>query len=218
MSAAPSRRERSCCSSRTGSAVLSSFADQLSRHGLPRDQTLVIALLLNVALILFGWRRHRDSGHELQSPHRRRGARPAARLARPAHRLPQPPQPGRGRRGDVRPRASAAARRWRWSCSTSITSRRSTTCTAMPSAMRCSAPSPSEIAHFDAPIALTARLGGDDSPAASCSIPPSRHVDASPSAGQPRMAHRSRPTACASTSAARSASPARTSTAPGSTR
>jgi diguanylate cyclase (GGDEF)-like protein len=42
----------------TGSAVLSKTLQHYFEGGEPVDRTLVIALLLNVALILFGWRRH----------------------------------------------------------------------------------------------------------------------------------------------------------------
>jgi diguanylate cyclase (GGDEF)-like protein len=49
----------------TGSQVLSRILrDYLGGKADP-DQTLVIALLLNVALILFGWRRHRDLTREV---------------------------------------------------------------------------------------------------------------------------------------------------------
>ncbi|MBO9712925.1 EAL domain-containing protein [Sphingomonas sp.] len=42
----------------TGSSVLSTTLQYYFEDGAPTDRTLVIALLLNVALILFGWRRH----------------------------------------------------------------------------------------------------------------------------------------------------------------
>ena len=42
----------------TGSSVLSKTLRHYVEGGEPADRTLVIALLLNVALILFGWRRH----------------------------------------------------------------------------------------------------------------------------------------------------------------
>ncbi|WP_243846975.1 putative bifunctional diguanylate cyclase/phosphodiesterase [Sphingomonas japonica] len=42
----------------TGSSVLSRTVDYYVNGGAPADRTLVIAMLLNVALILFGWRRH----------------------------------------------------------------------------------------------------------------------------------------------------------------
>lgn len=42
----------------TGSAVLSTSLGRLAGGGSPIDRVLLIALLLNVALILFGWRRH----------------------------------------------------------------------------------------------------------------------------------------------------------------
>ena len=44
----------------TGSAVLSTSLGHLSGSGTPIDRVLLIALLLNVALILFGWRRHAE--------------------------------------------------------------------------------------------------------------------------------------------------------------
>ena len=49
----------------TGSAVLATTLRHLRSGGDPTDQTLVIALLLNVALILFGWRRHRELSREV---------------------------------------------------------------------------------------------------------------------------------------------------------
>lgn len=44
----------------TGSAVLSTSLGRLGGGGSPIDRVLLIALLLNVALILFGWRRHAE--------------------------------------------------------------------------------------------------------------------------------------------------------------
>ena len=49
----------------TGSAVLSTTFRHYFSGGAASDQTLIIALLLNVALILFGWRRHRELAHEV---------------------------------------------------------------------------------------------------------------------------------------------------------
>lgn len=49
----------------TGSAVLSKVLNAYLSDGPQADQTLVIALLLNVALILFGWRRHRELSVEV---------------------------------------------------------------------------------------------------------------------------------------------------------
>ncbi|WEK01527.1 MAG: EAL domain-containing protein [Candidatus Sphingomonas phytovorans] len=49
----------------TGSSVLSSTLQHYFAGGEGTDQTLVIALLLNVALILFGWRRHRELAREV---------------------------------------------------------------------------------------------------------------------------------------------------------
>ena len=50
----------------TGSAVLSKTLQYYFEGGAPADRTLVIALLLNVALILFGWRRHSELSQEVQ--------------------------------------------------------------------------------------------------------------------------------------------------------
>ena len=49
----------------TGSAVLSMTLRNYFSGQQGPDQTLVIALLLNVALILFGWRRHRELAQEV---------------------------------------------------------------------------------------------------------------------------------------------------------
>ncbi|MEN3749721.1 EAL domain-containing protein [Sphingomonas sp. HF-S3] len=54
----------------TGSSVLSKTLQHWFEGGEPVDRTLVIALLLNVALILFGWRRH----HALRQEVRERAA------------------------------------------------------------------------------------------------------------------------------------------------
>ncbi|WP_375397872.1 putative bifunctional diguanylate cyclase/phosphodiesterase [uncultured Sphingomonas sp.] len=48
-----------------GSAVLSAMLSDYLSGRAATDQTLIIALLLNVALILFGWRRHRDLMQEV---------------------------------------------------------------------------------------------------------------------------------------------------------
>ncbi|OYY72303.1 bifunctional diguanylate cyclase/phosphodiesterase [Sphingomonas sp. 28-63-12] len=50
----------------TGSSALSSAIKYYFAGGDPTDRTLVIALLLNVALILFGWRRHNDLRREVE--------------------------------------------------------------------------------------------------------------------------------------------------------
>jgi diguanylate cyclase (GGDEF)-like protein len=50
----------------TGSSVLSTTLQYYFQGGAPADRTLVIALLLNVALILFGWRRHHALSIEVQ--------------------------------------------------------------------------------------------------------------------------------------------------------
>ncbi|MDB5681820.1 MAG: GGDEF-domain containing protein [Sphingomonas bacterium] len=49
----------------TGSAALSMIVTNFMAGKGGNDQTLIIALLLNVALILFGWRRHRDLTREI---------------------------------------------------------------------------------------------------------------------------------------------------------
>ena len=51
----------------TGSQVLSMVLSNWMHHDGGTDQTLIIALLLNVALILFGWRRHRDLARDQAS-------------------------------------------------------------------------------------------------------------------------------------------------------
>lgn len=50
----------------TGSSVLSKTLQHYVAGGEPVDRTLVIALLLNVALILFGWRRHEALRQEVR--------------------------------------------------------------------------------------------------------------------------------------------------------
>ncbi|MCW3848322.1 EAL domain-containing protein [Sphingomonas sp. LB-2] len=50
----------------TGSSVLSTTLQHYFEGGAPADRTLVIALLLNVALILFGWRRHSALSQEVR--------------------------------------------------------------------------------------------------------------------------------------------------------
>ncbi len=50
----------------TGSSVLSTAVQRYVGGAAATDQTLVIALLLNVALILFGWRRHNDLRQEVE--------------------------------------------------------------------------------------------------------------------------------------------------------
>jgi len=49
----------------TGSRVMSSAVDAVSGVGGGVDRTLSIALLLNIALILFGWRRYKDLSEEI---------------------------------------------------------------------------------------------------------------------------------------------------------
>ncbi|MBA4762186.1 EAL domain-containing protein [Sphingomonas sp.] len=50
----------------TGSSVLSKTLRHYLEGAAPADRTLVVALLLNVALILFGWRRHRGLSNEVR--------------------------------------------------------------------------------------------------------------------------------------------------------
>ncbi|WP_404333305.1 putative bifunctional diguanylate cyclase/phosphodiesterase [Sphingomonas sp. MMS12-HWE2-04] len=50
----------------TGSSVLAKTIKFYFEGGEPADRTLVIALLLNVALILFGWRRHQALSEEVR--------------------------------------------------------------------------------------------------------------------------------------------------------
>lgn len=50
----------------TGSSALSSAIKYYFAAGDPTDRTLVIALLLNVALILIGWRRHNELRREVE--------------------------------------------------------------------------------------------------------------------------------------------------------
>jgi diguanylate cyclase (GGDEF)-like protein len=50
----------------TGTSIMTSFVQTLSGVGGGMDKTLNIALLLNIALILFGWRRYNDLTKEVQ--------------------------------------------------------------------------------------------------------------------------------------------------------
>ncbi|RHW17108.1 EAL domain-containing protein [Sphingomonas gilva] len=50
----------------TGGSVMSSITATISGQGDGTDRSLVVALLLNIALILFGWRRYRDLAEEVQ--------------------------------------------------------------------------------------------------------------------------------------------------------
>jgi diguanylate cyclase (GGDEF)-like protein len=49
----------------TGSSVVTSFVDMVSGVGGGANNTLTVTLLLNVALILFGWRRYKDLTNEV---------------------------------------------------------------------------------------------------------------------------------------------------------
>lgn len=61
----------------TGSSVLVSIAKSLAGHGVGPDKLLTNALLLNIALIIFGWRRYRELTGEVAE---RRKAEEQARL------------------------------------------------------------------------------------------------------------------------------------------
>ena len=61
----------------TGSSVLVSIAKSLSGHGAGPDKLLTNALLLNIALIIFGWRRYRELTGEVAE---RRKAEEQARV------------------------------------------------------------------------------------------------------------------------------------------
>lgn len=50
----------------TGSSVLTQAVQYYLQGGQPADRQLVVALLLNVALILFGWRRHQALSQEVR--------------------------------------------------------------------------------------------------------------------------------------------------------
>ncbi len=50
----------------TGTSIMTSFVQMVSGVGGGIDKTLNIALLLNIALILFGWRRYNDLSKEVQ--------------------------------------------------------------------------------------------------------------------------------------------------------
>ena len=182
------------------------------------DQTLVIALLLNVALILFGWRRHRDLASEVLDPRRRRGARHsssprrdpltgflnrrslaeegAAMFVRAAA-----PRQGDGA-DDARPRPLQDDQRHARPCRRRCAAARGRRARSRGAARRSRWPRGS---------------AATNSPAPSCSIP--RNPDSgrarSPSGWSSRHgASRSMSTGCTSTSAPRSASPAATSIAP----
>lgn len=63
----------------TGGAVLSQMAQSLQGIGVPPDRLLVSALLLNIALIIFSWRRHRRLEDEVTE--RRKAEEHARRLS-----------------------------------------------------------------------------------------------------------------------------------------
>jgi diguanylate cyclase (GGDEF)-like protein len=61
----------------TGSSVLASIARSIGGHGMGPDKLLTNALLLNIALIIFGWRRYRELTGEVAE---RRKAEEQARI------------------------------------------------------------------------------------------------------------------------------------------
>jgi diguanylate cyclase (GGDEF)-like protein len=61
----------------TGSSVLPRVAQALAGHGMGPDKMLTNAMLLNIALIIFGWRRYRDLSGEISE---RRKAEEQARI------------------------------------------------------------------------------------------------------------------------------------------
>jgi diguanylate cyclase (GGDEF)-like protein len=63
----------------TGGSVLSQVVQSLKGLGVPPDRLLVNALLLNIALIIFSWRRHRQLEGEVEE--RRKAEELARRLA-----------------------------------------------------------------------------------------------------------------------------------------
>ena len=52
----------------TGSSVLGSALRAINGIGAGTDRLLLVTVLLNIALILFGWRRYRDTARELVDP------------------------------------------------------------------------------------------------------------------------------------------------------
>lgn len=63
----------------TGSSVLPAIARALNGNGLGPDKLLINALLLNIALVIFGWRRYRELTGEVTE--RRRAEQQARQLA-----------------------------------------------------------------------------------------------------------------------------------------
>jgi len=144
-----------------GSSVLSKTLQHHFEGGEPASQPLVIALLLNVALILFGWRRHSSLHHELQIR--------AAAEERAQQLASRDPLTGFLNRRSLAEEGAAmftrAQRRRRAMALVMLDLDHFKTINDMhghavgDALLRAVA---SEIAHFMPPIALTARLGGDE--------------------------------------------------------
>ncbi|MCX8476716.1 MAG: EAL domain-containing protein [Sphingomonas sp.] len=144
-----------------GSSVLSQSLQHYFQGAEPPSQPLVIALLLNVALILFGWRRHSELSHELQI--RSAAEERAQQLAS------RDPLTGFLNRRSLAEEGAAmfvrAQRRRKAMALVMLDLDHFKTINDMhghavgDALLRAVA---SEIAHFMPPIALTARLGGDE--------------------------------------------------------
>ncbi|AQR72594.1 bifunctional diguanylate cyclase/phosphodiesterase [Sphingomonas sp. LM7] len=144
-----------------GSAVLSKSLQYYLQGGEPVSQPLVIALLLNVALILLGWRRHASLSRELQIR--------AAAEERAQQLASRDPLTGFLNRRSLAEEGAAmfvrAQRRRKAMALVMLDLDHFKTINDMhghavgDALLRAVA---SEIAHFMPPIALTARLGGDE--------------------------------------------------------
>jgi diguanylate cyclase (GGDEF)-like protein len=145
----------------TGSSVLSKTLQHYTLGTEPADRTLVIALLLNVALILFGWRRHHALSMELQVR--------AAAEERAQHLASRDPLTGFLNRRSLAEEGAAmfvrAQRRRKAMALIMLDLDHFKTINDMhghavgDALLRAVA---AEIAHAMPPIALTARLGGDE--------------------------------------------------------
>ncbi len=85
----------------TGSQALSATVEYLAGIGGGADRVLAVALVLNIALILFGWRRHHDLTEEVKERRAAETKGSIAREARPADRLLQSSRAGRTGRTDA---------------------------------------------------------------------------------------------------------------------
>jgi diguanylate cyclase (GGDEF)-like protein len=145
----------------TGSSVLSKTLQHYTSGSEPADRTLVIALLLNVALILFGWRRHHALSMEVQVR--------AAAEERAQHLASRDPLTGFLNRRSLGEEGAAmfarAQRRRKAMALIMLDLDHFKTINDMhghavgDALLRAVA---AEIAHAMPPIALTARLGGDE--------------------------------------------------------